>query len=174
MPEHEIFLGLAEVTIVFAGFSGISVVLGTRQTGAWSTLDAGRIATMVENSLAYALFALLPLALSGLGLRGPILWVLCSSGLAIYIASSFIRVTPRVYRYYREHPEERDSPMWIAVAFGAAPAAIVVQCLNVFAVGFERTSGPYLFGLIVGLALSARLFVRSLSVLRRALSETQE
>ena len=71
MPEHDSFLGLAEVAIVLAGFSGISVVLSRRGPGAMTELDTVRIAILVESSLAVALFALLPSALSGLGARGP-------------------------------------------------------------------------------------------------------
>ena len=58
MPEYDLFLDLAEVAIVFAGFSGISAVLSKRGPGGWSDIDAARIATMVENSLVFALLAL--------------------------------------------------------------------------------------------------------------------
>jgi hypothetical protein len=33
MPEHEIFIGLSEVAIVFAGFAGISVILSRDGAG---------------------------------------------------------------------------------------------------------------------------------------------
>jgi hypothetical protein len=174
MPEYDLFLGLAEVAIVFAGFSGISVILSRRGPGGLSDLDALRIAIMVENSLVYALFALLPLGLWGVGLSGPIVWLICSAGLALYLAYTLTRIATRISRYYRAEPEQRDHPVWVAISFGGASAAIVVQCLNVFAVGFERTSGPFLSGLVVGLALSARLFVRSLSSLRNARSDIPE
>ena len=140
MPEYDLFLGLAEVAIVFAGFSGISVVLTKGGPGGWSNLDAGRIATMVENSLVFALFALLPLGLWGLGSRGPTVWVICSTGLALYLTFTLIRIAKRVYRAYWEEQYERDNPLWIVVTFGGAGAAIIVQCLNVFAVVFDRTS----------------------------------
>jgi len=166
MQEYDLFLGLAEVAIVFAGFSGISVILGRRGPGGWSGLDAGRVGMLVENSLVFALFALLPLALWGLGLRGPTVWVICSSGLALYFASTLVRTVPRMYRYYRAEPDQRDHTIWIVATFGSVSAAIVVQCLNVLSLGFERTSGPFLSGVIVGLAIAARLFVRSLHVLR--------
>ncbi len=174
MPEYDLFLDLAEVAIVFAGFSGISAVLSKRGPGGWSDIDAARIATMVENSLVFALLALLPLGLWGLGFRGPTVWVICSTGLALYMAYTLIRIAKTLSRVYWEEQYERDNPVWIVVAFGGATAAIVVQCLNVFAVVFDRTSGPFLSGLIVGLALSARLFVRSLSILRSARSDTPE
>jgi len=174
MPEYDLFLGLAEVAIVFAGFSGVSVILGRRGPGGWSALDAGRVGMLIENSLVFALFALLPLALWGLGLRGPTVWGICSAGLALYFASTLFRVTPRIARYYRAEPEQRDSMIWIVATFGGASAAMIFQCLNVLSVGFERTSGPYLSGIVVGLALAARLFVRSLSVLRDVQSDTPE
>ncbi len=174
MPEYDLFLGLAEVAIVFAGFSGLSVILSRRGPGGLSDLDAERIALMVENSLVFALFALLPLGLWGVGFSGPIVWLICSAGLALYLAYTLFRVATGMSRYYRAEPDQRDHPVWTAIALGGASAAIVVQCLNVFAVGFERTSGPFLSGLIIGLALSARLFVRSLSSLRNARSDMPE
>ena len=174
MPEHDLFLGLAEVAIVFAGFSGISVVLSRRGLGGWTGLDALRIAIMVENSVVFALFALLPLGLWGVGLSGPMAWLTCSAGLALYFAYTLFRFVTKVPLHYEAEPDQRDHPVWIAIVVAGASAAIVVQCLNVFAVGFERTSGPYLSGLIIGLAISARLFVRSLSILRSTLSEAPE
>ena len=174
MLEHDSFLGLAEVAIVLAGFSGISVVLSRRGPDALSQLDAGRIATLVESSLAVALFALLPLALSGLGARGSVLWTICSGSLAIYLASLSIRVAITTSRLYRDAPDERDRPVWVVVSFGGALVAVVIQCLNVFAVGFGRTSGPYVFGIVLCLALNSRLFVRSLSILRSPLPDARK
>jgi hypothetical protein len=98
MPQHDLFLGLAEVAIVFAGFSGISVVLSRRGSGGWSDLDDLRIATMVESSVAFSLFALLPLGLWGVGLRGPMVWLICSAGLAFYFAYTFLRIATNCRR----------------------------------------------------------------------------
>ena len=104
MSEYGLFLGLAEVAIVFAGFSGISVILSRRGPGGLSDLDALRITIMVENSLVFALFALLPLGLWGVGFRGPMVWLICSTGLAFYLAHTLFRVATRISRYYRAEP----------------------------------------------------------------------
>ena len=53
-PYTEAPVGIPQVSIVFAGFAGISVVLSRRLRGQWTYGEAVRMACMIESSLTAA------------------------------------------------------------------------------------------------------------------------
>ena len=65
MPDSDLYVGLAGVAVVFAGFSGISIVLTGRQPEQWRYVDAERLSAMISLSFATAFL----LALSANTLR---------------------------------------------------------------------------------------------------------
>ncbi|PCI79755.1 MAG: hypothetical protein COB20_03995 [SAR86 cluster bacterium] len=60
----ETLLGIAQLAIALAGFSGVVIVFGSRREGAWHPGDNLRLAFLIESSLTAAGFALLALLLS--------------------------------------------------------------------------------------------------------------
>ncbi len=53
-PYTEALVGIAQVSIVFAGFDGISVVLSRHLREQWTYGEAVRMACMIESSLTAA------------------------------------------------------------------------------------------------------------------------
>ena len=62
MPEA-LLIGLSQVAVAIAGFSGIAVVLIARDDTEWIKTKAVTIKAMLETSLTVTVFALLPLTL---------------------------------------------------------------------------------------------------------------
>ena len=56
-------IGIAELAIALAGFSGVVVVFGSRHDGSWHPGDKLRLGFLIESSLTAAGFALLALLL---------------------------------------------------------------------------------------------------------------
>jgi len=73
-----LFETTAEVSVAFAGFIGIFLILATRD-GRFSATDAISIRTIVISSVAPVFYAFLPLLLDFLGISGPTLWRAASS-----------------------------------------------------------------------------------------------
>lgn len=60
----ESLLGIAQLAIALAGFSGVVVVFGSRKEGTWDPGDKLRLVFLIESSLTAAGFALLALLLT--------------------------------------------------------------------------------------------------------------
>mgnify|MGYP003411337866 FL=1 len=74
----EALAALAEVSVAFAGFSGIVTAFRRHNPGQWSPLDRFRFRFMVEFSLATLALSLVPFFFSGLGLTESRVWSLSS------------------------------------------------------------------------------------------------
>ena len=165
LAESEILVGLAEVGVVFAGFAGVSVVLGRRNPDAWSDLDAVRLRWMILNSLAASGFALLPLLVHGLGLSKTQTWFTASGLLLTFLLWSAGYVTVMTRRLYQARVQDRLSPagfvLLILIGLGAM-ASLISNLAST-----QPVFGLYLPGLVFTLSVAAVMFLRTLSVLRR-------
>ena len=92
MDEYSLLETTAEVSMAFAGFIGIFLVLAARD-GRFPPVDSFQIRIIVICSVAPVFGAVLPLILESLGLVGPPLWrtssglgVLASLGTGAYMA----------------------------------------------------------------------------------------
>ena len=63
LEYFETLVGIAELAVALAGFSGVVVVFGSRTEGAWHPGDKLRLGFLIESSLTAAGFALLALLL---------------------------------------------------------------------------------------------------------------
>lgn len=165
MVEGESLLQtIAEISVAFAGFTGVVGAFGRSSGSAWSAGDRLRFNVMLGNSLAALLFALLPLIVYHLGSRDEAVWRISSLAFAIYLAgTAFFDI--RLFRSGRARPDASDRPSpTIAVLVGTLTfSAMIVQVLNALSIGFHREVGAYLLGLAILLAVSSLMFIRLLS-----------
>jgi len=163
---QDALLTTAEVAITLAGFSGIVAVLGRRGHGEWQPQERMRLTMLLASSFMAVFFAMLPIALLGLGLGEAGAWSVSSAILGACIAASH----PMVSHFVRRMPGDA-----VASEFPRSLGAFVLVVslliallllLNVVGFHFEREFGPYFAGLLWLLVLSAIQFVRLLAVRR--------
>ncbi len=82
MNESSLLETTAEVSVAFAGFIGIFLVLATRD-GRFPPGDAWPIRLIVICSIAPVFYAAMPLILGLLGVSGAVLWRLSSSAMVL-------------------------------------------------------------------------------------------
>jgi len=166
MPDSDLYVGLAGVAVVFAGFAGISVVLTGRQPEQWRSVDAARVSTMISISLAAAFFSLLPVVVARLDVRTDSLWQICSALFLVYGVFGLIRAILLKRRVYRLPDTDKATARSSALLFSVASLGMIANALNVFRVFPARGEGLYLVALVISLALGAWMFLRTLTVLR--------
>lgn len=165
-PLTEALVGIAQVSIVFAGFAGISVVLSRRLPEQWSYTEGVRMACMIESSLHAAFFSLLPIVFIAFGFS--ISTTISAAGLLFAVAMLVHMVTQglRMKRAYQLDSEDR-----LPLAFRASMALIGVAVLlalvlSSFDIAFHESFGPYFAGLLFHLLFSSLMFMRSLTLVR--------
>jgi hypothetical protein len=157
MEGSDVLLAICEVSVAFAGFTSIVGVLGQRSGGAWDAEDSFRLWLMIESSLATLFFSLLPFALHYLGLDEATVWGAASGAMAAFLVLHMVVVVPRLRVLER-------TGRWSTRRFEPFVGLLIlstfaVQSLNVLAIGFERTFGAYLLGLVLFLVLASIHFV---------------
>ncbi len=81
MQHSEVLSTLAEVSIVFAGFTGVVGMLGFQSENRRIHGQLFQVGAMIGFSLIAALFSLVPLLLSAVGLSDAAVWRSSSVGL---------------------------------------------------------------------------------------------
>ena len=166
MPDSDLYIGLAGIAVVFAGFAGISVVLTGRQPGQWRKVDAGRLSTMISLSFGTAFFSLLPVVVARLLTSIESLWQLCSVVFLIYAVIGMTRGFVSMRAEYRKAGVDHDTTVNITLFFLVAALAAIALTANIFRVLPALGEGFYLIALVCFLGLAARMFFRTLTVLR--------
>ena len=165
-PHTETLVGIAQVSIVFAGFAGISVVLSRRLPEQWTYTDSVRMACMIESSLTAAFFALLPIVVIAFGISTAA--TVSASGFLFAIAM-FVHMVAngaRMKRAYEQEPEDRLPLLFRASMLLIGVAVMLALVLSSFNIVFQGSFGPYLAGLLFNLAFSSFMFMRSLTLVR--------
>jgi hypothetical protein len=148
---------LAEISVGLAGFSSVVVVFRRRSSsGAWRPEDAFRFKVMLEAGLVAGLFAILPGAVSGLGLGPGRMWPFLSALLLAYVTFDVLRRGRQVTRL---PPDSLRRGLVGLVTVGNL-AVIGVQALNLANWLVPRGPGPYLFGVTWLTAYSGLTFYR--------------
>ena len=93
MDESSLLETTAEVSVAFAGFIGIFLVLATRD-GRFPPADALSIRLIVICSVAPVFYAAVPLVLSSLGVSGPMLWRISSGAIGLAGVAFTAQSTP--------------------------------------------------------------------------------
>lgn len=159
MQASETLTALAEVSVAFAGFSGIVTAFRRRSPGEWSDLDRFRFRFMVEFSLATLLLSLLPLILAEMGLAEPRAWSVASfllgAGALAYLTRSIL---------WLRRLAAANAPVSRALAVVGIGVGIAVSAAGLAnAAGlFAHPSGVYLAGVGGCLFVSSAMFARLL------------
>jgi hypothetical protein len=157
MEGSDVLLAICEVSIAFAGFTSIVGVLGQRSRESWDRESSLRLWLMIESSLAMLFFSLMPFPLYHLSVQETTVWGVSSGTMAAFLVLHLAVVAPRLRTLAREG-------QWSTQRFEnliGAPivATIAVQALNTLGVGFQRSFGAYLPGLLLFLGLASMHFV---------------
>jgi hypothetical protein len=150
---------LAEVSVAFAGFSGIVTAFRRRSPGEWNDLDRFRFRFMVEFSLATLALSLLPFFLSELGFSESRLWrassLILGGGALFYLTRSMLGL----HRLLAAgEPVSRGLALLsVSVGIGVAASAFANA-----AGSFTHASGVYLAGVGGCLFVSSAMFARLL------------
>ena len=88
MDIVEILIGIAEIAIALAGFSGVVAAFGSRSKGAWHPGDRLRLGFLLEASLTAAGFALLALLVLSAVEDEALTWAVLSGSWAVFMAGS--------------------------------------------------------------------------------------
>ena len=170
-PDPEIYVGLASVSVVFTGFAGISIVLTGRRPNQWRSVDSGRVWWMISLSLASAFFSLLPVVVARLIATTDSLWQICSALFLVYMVTSTIQSSLLVRRAYRLPDVDRDTPRNFILVGLVGASGMLALALDIFHVFPTRGEGLYLVALVCSLGIAARMFIRTLAVLRTSEGE---
>lgn len=166
MEHTDVLLTLAEVSVAFAGFSGIVAVFGRRDPKAWSFADRARFYALVSTSLAAVFLAVIPFGLLALGIPAAFVWRTSSGLFAIYLVLTYISWAHQ----FRSASIEQRSGVSRIVAWGVMVSSVVILGINVYNAAIAASAGPFLLALIllVGQAgfYFARLLVLSFDVKR--------
>jgi len=160
MEAEGVFLVIAEVSVAFAGFSGIVAVLGRRSAGEWRSGDILRFWQMIEVSLSALIFSLLPFLFHYIGLSPASTWAACSGLLALVSSVQMGRAGYRTLKAARS--DLSISPGFTVPFLLIGVLIVLLQLANTLSLGFKPSIGPYLIGLFWQLSLACVLFWRLL------------
>ena len=152
--SFDVFLTIAEVSVAFAGFSGIITAVAGRNSERMNPGNLTRFRLMVYSSLSATLLCLLPFLLF-LNF-GEVNWKVCVFSLALFLIG-FLTILIRLF--IRQVSQGQLSG---TVAFGVAFLGVSATITQVIAcLGFvEADAGIYLIGVFFLLVGSGISFIR--------------
>jgi hypothetical protein len=144
----------AELTIGVAGFSGIVVVLGRRQSGQLSPLDQNRLGNLLKHALAALFWSLFTITLLQTALSAEVLWRGVSAGWALAGAIWLARDWSRL-RALSETEWVRISRLQLVALDGAAVLVVLLQVSNS---AYFHAFWPFVVALSFNVLLAFRNF----------------
>jgi len=157
---------IAEISIAFAGFSGLVVAL-RRNTGPLTEVQKYRLRVLLTLAFGAMFLSLLPELLAEFRLVPPLLWVWASVLAAIFSSAFLVWWIAASRRMMRLVPEIFDG---FAVFRMASGHVVVAALLLGVSVGWivERSAGAYTAALIWYLLHAAQQFSRMLFIQPRS------
>jgi hypothetical protein len=156
--EAEVLLTIAELSVAFAGFSGIVATFGRRDPRHWSVPDRYRFRALIETSLAAALLALLPSGLAIAPLEPARVWQISSLVVATYTVVSYLAS----YRRYRSMLSQATSDASRPLMAGIVVCDVGIVALSLYNVLGAKTAWPLVLSLMLLVAQAAFFFARML------------
>jgi hypothetical protein len=156
LETTEILIGIAEIAVALAGFSGVVVVFGSRNAGAWHPGDRLRLSFLIESSLTAAGFSLL--ALLGLFFfpdNSSVAWMITSALWAAFMCGSLYSSHRRIGKNLEKH-DDIDKTMNRVVTLMFA-LLVILQIANAYSL---QSFAPLLAALCANLAGAAMQFAR--------------
>ncbi len=159
MQHSELLSTLAEVSIVFAGFTGVVGMLGFRSDNQRILGQMYQLGAMIGFSLIAAIFSLVPMLLSAVGLSDAAVWRSSSLGLLAALLGWSIVGTIRMRELRRSGYRTRRR---VLAAVMNSLTVLVLLVLLANATGFlgARTEGIYLLCAFVPLLYAVFFFLR--------------
>ena len=157
MTELSPFETTAEISIAFAGFISIFLVLAARD-GRFSQRDAISIRTIVVGSLAAMFYAVLPVVLYSLGIDGQTLWRISSGVVALVCAATWASMVYLV----RTLPAEVRPPAIGFIQITSTVLAVVSflsLLANALAWPWAPSGGVHLMAIWMVIGIAATHFV---------------
>ena len=152
LDHTEVLVGIAEIAIALAGFSGVVVVFGSRSSGQWDPSDRLRLAFLLEASFSAGGFALATIALLSLPIVPDLVWAIVSGSWGTFMCGSLYSSSKRM----RINGTSVDA-MFNRIVFGAFAIVIVLQFVNV---ALWHAFTPVVVGLLLNLIGAAMQFGR--------------
>lgn len=152
----ETLIGITEIAVALAGFSGVVVVFGSRDASGWHPGDRLRLGFLIESSFTAGGIALLALLLYYFYLETPATaWMITSGTWALYMLFSLYSSHRRIKENSAIHDDiDEFANGLVTVIFCSL---ILVQIGNVFV---WTAFGPLMAALCFNLAGSAMQFAR--------------
>jgi small-conductance mechanosensitive channel len=156
VDHSETLIGIAEIAVALAGFTGVVVAVRSREHGGWHPGDQLRLVFLLEASLSAAGFALLTLVLfHALPHSASTVWTVASMLWAVFMPWSLYTSHRRIKDNQEKHGDiDKFANRFVFVIFFAL---IILQLINVF---FWREFAPLLAALCFNLAGAAMQFSR--------------
>lgn len=156
MPESDILLTVAELSVAFAGFATLAGVLGKPKSSDAAYMNASRLRGMLESALLALAFALIPFVPFLFDIDQGVGWRL-SAG-AFLLAN----VTRQVFLFRRLSAIRAAGAnmTWLTVTLVAQIASSIVLLGVVAGLFGEYSGAAYVFALFGALLNSAVLFLR--------------
>jgi hypothetical protein len=159
MQHAELLSTLAEVSIVFAGFTGVVGILGFRRDSPALHGQLYQIAAMIGFSLIAALFSIVPLLLSAMGLSDAAAWRFSSLGL---LAALFGWTMVGRARLSDLRDSGYQGSQMLPKFMGLLTALLFLLLFaNVAGLLGRHSGGIYLLGVFVPLVYAAFFFLRA-------------
>jgi len=155
---EKLFIALAEIGVVIAGFSGVVAVFGARSEGKWTPDDRLRLALLLVCSMTVVFFSLLPFVLAALHVPTAMVWRAGSGVLCAWLILANILSFRRLARVrHRFKLASRPWVKWLARIGDAT--AVSVLLYNVI---WTAEAGPLLLVLLWLLLQSVIMFTELL------------
>jgi hypothetical protein len=155
MEFVELLIGIAEIAVALAGFTGVVVVFGSRSAGAWHPGDRLRLGFLLEASLTAGGFSLLALLLLNSVGDNQLAWAASSAAWALFMTFSLYSSRLRIRKNSDSHGDvDRIANLLVACLF---VALILLQAVN--AVVWQQFA-PFLAALFLNLAGATMQFAR--------------
>jgi len=159
MQHAEILSTLAEVSIVFAGFTGVVGILGFRRDNPALQGQLYQIAAMIGFSLIAALFSIVPLIVSAMGLSDTAAWRFSSLGLLVALLGWTMVGRARLRNL---QDSGYEGPRMLPKLMNLLSALLFLLLLaNVAGLLGRHSGGIYLLGVFVPLVYAAFFFLRA-------------
>ena len=152
----ETLVGIAEIAVALAGFTGVVVVFGSRSHGSWHPGDRLRLGFLLESSLTAGGFALLTLVLLEMfSQSASTAWMTASTLWALFMPWSLYSSHRRIRDDLQKHADiDRFANRLVFVVFLVLIAAQIANVL------LWQQFAPLLAALCFNLAAAAMQFLR--------------
>lgn len=156
MQGADQLLGVAEVGVALAGFTGIISVLGLRDSREFSEAKQMQAWLMLEFGLGTVFFSLLPFVPANLGASEALIWFISSGTMAMFLAVHLVLISPKILDMVKRGAWVMGASSRIDLALICT--ALIVQVVNLTAFLGPQSYGSYYLGVFIFVCLAADNF----------------